>query len=72
MASERTLTQPPVLPLSPPGNLTALLLPGFHHAMGEEVKQLMRSLVELTELGDNDDYYDDDDDEDAELVDGSI
>ena len=50
------------------GNLTSMFFPGLHHTMRREVRQLMRGLVEVSDLGDDDE--DELDESDAELVDG--
>ena len=45
-----------------------MFFPGLHHTMRREVRQLMRGLVEVSDLGDDDE--DELDESDAELVDG--
>ncbi|XP_063848310.1 uncharacterized protein LOC135093235 [Scylla paramamosain] len=50
-------------------NLTAMFFPGLHHTMRREVRQLMRGLVEVGDLGDDDDDLDE---SDAELVDAGL
>ncbi|MPC37577.1 hypothetical protein E2C01_031064 [Portunus trituberculatus] len=51
-------------------NLTRMFFPGLRHTMRREVRQLMRGLVEVGDLGDDDD--DDLDESDAELVDAGL
>lgn len=51
-------------------NITSMFFPGLHRTMSREVKQLMHGLVQVGDLGDDED--DDHDNNEAELVDAGL